>query len=142
MVKGDIICRRSKIWAEIEERGGKGAPLNPGSSSSSSMLKPQQQQQQLLRHDWPPVFGKPWYWQRTSGSMDSTRSLAHVLLEMREEIKKLEAENRELRGDGGQPPEREEGEEPQAEEQVVENPYGNLRRNVSAPVLDRQLKGW
>lgn len=142
MVKGDIICRRSKIWAEIEERGGKGAPLNPG-SSSSSMLKPQQQQQ-LLRHDWPPVFGKPWYWQRTSGSMDSTRSLAHVILEMREEIKKLEAENRELRGGGGQEDrqEREEGEEPQAEEQVVENPYGNLRRNASAPVLDRQLKGW
>lgn len=101
------------------------------------MLKPQQEQQQLLL----PVFGKPWYWQRTSGSMDSTRSLAHVILEMREEIKKLEAENRELRGDCDQPPVREEGEEFQEEEEV-ENPYANLRRNVSAPVLDGQLKGW
>lgn len=100
-------------------------------------MKPQQQQQLLL-----PVFGKPWYWQRTSGGMDSTRSLAHVILEMRQEIKKLEAENDELRGDCDQPPASDECEESQAEEQVVENPYGNLRRNVSAPVLDAQLKGW
>lgn len=108
------------------------------------MLKPPQpqqqepQQQQLLL----PVFGKPWYWQRSSGTMDSTRSLAHVILEMREEIRKLEAENRELRGGCDQTQEGEGSEEEnQAEEQVVENPYGNLRRNVSAPVLDGQLEG-
>lgn len=80
--------------------------------------------------------------------MESTRSLAHVIMEMRDEIKKLEAENRELRGDFGQ---RSCGALPgegsavsSAAEQragTEENPYVNLRRNASAPVLERQYKG-
>lgn len=111
------------------------------------MLKPQQHGE-LLLHDSPPVFGKPWYWQRSSSSMESTRSLAHVIMEMRDEIKKLEAENRELRGDYGQ---RSCGAVPgegsavsSAAEQragTEENPYVNLRRNASAPVLEGQYKG-
>uniref|UniRef100_A0A3B4YEL7 Si:ch211-235m3.10 n=1 Tax=Seriola lalandi dorsalis TaxID=1841481 RepID=A0A3B4YEL7_SERLL len=79
--------------------------------------------------------------------MESTRSLAQVILEMRDEIKKLEAENRELRGDY---PQRtletvlgEASSVSSAAEQragMEENPYVNLRRNVSAPVLEGQYK--
>lgn len=111
------------------------------------MLKRQQHGDLLLR-DSPPVFGKPWYWQRSSSTMESTRSLAQVIMEMRDEIKKLEAENRELRGDCGQ---RSFGAAPgegspvsSAAEQragMEENPYVNLRRNASAPVLETQYTG-
>ncbi|XP_013860654.1 uncharacterized protein LOC106515403 [Austrofundulus limnaeus] len=116
------------------------------------MLKPQQQQQQhggdLLVHDPPPVFGKPWYWQRSSSTMESTRSLAQVIVEMRDEIKKLEAENRELRGECAQDSSGhgsggacEEGYSGGKEQDgIVENPYGNLRRNASAPILEGQFK--
>ncbi|MEQ2190597.1 hypothetical protein XENOCAPTIV_001450 [Xenoophorus captivus] len=99
------------------------------------MINPQQ-------HDPPPVFGKPWYWQRSSSTMESTRSLAQVIMEMRDEIKKLEAENRELRGDCGQHS-MTAGEGAAGTEQagILENPYGSLRRNVSAPVLEGQYKG-
>lgn len=100
------------------------------------MLKPRQHGEPFA-HDSSPVFGKPWYWQRSSSTMESTRSLAQVIAEMRDEIKKLEAENRELRGDCGQ---RSFG----AAEQragMEENPYVNLRRNASAPVLEGQYKG-
>ena len=111
------------------------------------MLKPQQHGE-LLLHDCPPVFGKPWYWQRSSSAMESTRSLAQVIMEMREDIQKLEAENRELRGDSSQ---RSYGAK-QGEARLgfsavgqrvgkVENPYVNLRRNASAPVLEGQYKG-
>ncbi|KAF7663343.1 hypothetical protein LDENG_00211710 [Lucifuga dentata] len=100
------------------------------------MLKPPQHGELLLR-DSPPVFGKPWYWQRGSSSMESTRSLAQVIMEMRDEIKKLEAENRELREGFGQrafgdPP----GEGTEQRAGMAENPYVNLRRNASAPVLE------
>lgn len=112
------------------------------------MLKPQQQRGELLLRDSPPVFGKPWYWQRSSGTMESTRSLAQVIMEMRDEIKKLEAENRELRGDHGQRPfggaPGEDSPVSSAAEQraaMEENPYVNLRRNASAPVLEGQYKG-
>lgn len=111
------------------------------------MLKPRQHGE-LLVHDSAPVFGKPWYWQRSSSTMESTRSLAQVIVEMRDEIKKLEAENRELRGDCVQ---RSFGAVPgegsavyAAAEQragMEENPYVNLRRNASAPVLEGQYKG-
>ncbi|XP_047450665.1 uncharacterized protein LOC125013809 [Mugil cephalus] len=116
------------------------------------MLKPQQQQPQqhqgeLLLRDSPPVFGKPWYWQRSTSAMESSRSLAQVIMEMRDEIKKLEAENRELRGDYGQ---RSFGAVPgegnattsAAKQQpgMEENPYVNLRRNASAPVLEGQYR--
>ncbi|XP_019129829.1 uncharacterized protein LOC109142013 [Larimichthys crocea] len=110
------------------------------------MLKPQQRGE-LLLCDSPPVFGKPWYWQRSSSTMESTRSLAQVIMEMRDEIKKLEEENRELRGGYGQ---RSFGAVPgegssvsAGAEQWVgmeENPYVNLRRNASAPVLERTYK--
>ncbi|XP_070827238.1 putative coiled-coil domain-containing protein 195 [Chaetodon trifascialis] len=111
------------------------------------MLKPQQQRGELLLRDSPPVFGKPWYWQRSSGTMESTRSLAQVIMEMRDEIKKLEAENQELRGGSGQ---RSLGGVPveggpvssaaEQREAMEENPYVNLRRNASAPVLEGQYK--
>ncbi|XP_078102330.1 uncharacterized protein LOC144515395 [Sander vitreus] len=109
------------------------------------MLKPQQHGE-LLLHD-PPVFGKPWYWQRSSSAMASSRSLAHVILEMRDEIKKLEAENRELRGDYGQRSFRAMPGETSpvfsAAEQragMEENPYVSLRRNASLPVLEGPYK--
>ncbi|KAK2847229.1 hypothetical protein Q5P01_010228 [Channa striata] len=99
------------------------------------MLKPRQP------GDSPPVFGKPWFWQRSSSTMESTRGLAQVIMEMRDEIQKLEAENRELRGDLGPrsflpvPRETRTGSAAAAAE---ENPYLNLRRNASAPVLEGQ----
>lgn len=107
------------------------------------MLGPQQQQQhtELLLHDSPPVYRKPWFWQRSSSSMESTRSLAHVIMEMREEIKKLEEENRELRGEYGQQGMTGESTKGSAATDKLENPYVNLRRNVSAPVLEGQYKG-
>ncbi|KAM9733762.1 uncharacterized protein ACNS7B_015744 [Menidia menidia] len=105
------------------------------------MLKPQQHSD-FVMSNFPPVFGKPWFWQRNSSSMEGTRSLAQVIMEMRNEIKKLEAENRELRGDHGHRSLGITPEEPGASEQeeTVENPYVNLRRNASAPVLERQYK--
>uniref|UniRef100_A0A3Q3WFI1 Uncharacterized protein n=1 Tax=Mola mola TaxID=94237 RepID=A0A3Q3WFI1_MOLML len=57
-------------------------------------------------------------------STDSSHSLARVITEMRDEIKKLEAENRELRG----------------RRAAEENPYLTLRRNPSAPALKGQNK--
>ncbi|XP_042269874.1 putative coiled-coil domain-containing protein 195 [Thunnus thynnus] len=106
------------------------------------MLKPEQHGE-LLLHDSPPVFGKPWYWQRSSSTMESTRSLAQVIMEMRDEIKKLEAENRELRGDygrrsfGAMPGEASTvSSGPEQRAGMEENPYVNLRRNASAPVLE------
>uniref|UniRef100_A0A3P9QII2 Uncharacterized LOC103474599 n=1 Tax=Poecilia reticulata TaxID=8081 RepID=A0A3P9QII2_POERE len=74
--------------------------------------------------------------------MESSRSLAQVIMEMRDEIKKLEAENRELRGDCGGQRAGTAGETSAGTEQpaILENPYGNLRRNASAPVLEGQYK--
>lgn len=105
------------------------------------MLNPQQQHGDLLLHGPPPVFGKPWFWQRSSSTMESTRSLAQVIMEMRDEIKKLEAENRELRRESAQDPSGEGSSEGTEKEGVVENPYGNLRRNAYAQILEGQLKG-
>lgn len=109
------------------------------------MLNPQQQHVDLLLHGPPPVFGKPWFWQRSSSTMESTRSLAQVVMEMRDEIKKLEAENRELRRDSAQDPSGgmsgEGSSEGTEQEGVVENPYGNLRRNAHALILEEQFKG-
>ncbi|XP_074536301.1 coiled-coil domain-containing protein 195-like [Halichoeres trimaculatus] len=103
------------------------------------MLGPQQHGE-LHLHDSPPVYRKPWYWQRSGSSMESTRSLAHVIMEMREEIKKLEEENRELRGDYGQQGTTGEGSKATSAAEKLENPYVNLRRNASAPVLEGQYK--
>lgn len=111
------------------------------------MLKPQQRGELLLR-DSLPVFGKPWFWQRSRGAMESSRSLAHVIMEMRDEIKKLEAENRELRGGcsqrpfGGLPGEVSPLSASAGQlEGMEENPYLNLRRNASAPALEGKYKG-
>lgn len=139
----------NKIWTEIERRRGPGKPLSGRNTKAlgSAMIKPQGHGELLLR-DFPPVFGKPWYWQRSSSTMESTRSLAQVIMEMRDEIKKLEEENRELRGDFSQ---RSLGVMPRDASPVStaakqpagkdDNPYVNLRRNASAPVLEGHYKG-
>ncbi|CAL1570479.1 unnamed protein product [Knipowitschia caucasica] len=100
------------------------------------MLKLHQQR------DVPPVFGKPWYWQRSSAVMDGTRSLAHVVMEMREEIKKLETESRDPRGPYSQRTHwAKAAHASMAHSTVVEeNPYLSLRRNASAPVLEGPFK--
>lgn len=104
-------------------------------ATGNGMLK-QQGGEPLLR-DGPQVFGKPWFWQRSSGAVDGSRGLACVLMEMRDEIKKLEAENRQLRADCCQLSSGDDPEE--AEQQPEENPY--LRRNASAPALKGQNQG-
>nr|XP_049582743.1 uncharacterized protein LOC125972804 isoform X1 [Syngnathus scovelli] len=99
------------------------------------------QHQEVLGHDPhqepAALFGKPWFWQRSSGAMEGTRTLARVIMEMREEIRKLEEQNRALTKD-------QEEDQEQTQEGVLEeeheNPYGNLRRNASAPILKRQFK--
>ncbi|KAM9813166.1 uncharacterized protein LOC133155278 isoform X2 [Syngnathus typhle] len=98
------------------------------------------QHHEVLGHDPhqepAALFGKPWFWQRSSGAMEGTRTLARVIMEMREEIRKLE-QNRALTKD------REEDQEQTQEgvlEEEHENLYGNLRRNASAPILKRQFK--
>lgn len=80
--------------------------------------------------------------------MESSRSLAHVIMEMRNDIKKLETENRALRGELGQTSFGTEPRKPSPESPAVPhrtgvdvNPYISLRRNVSAPVLEGQYKG-
>ncbi|XP_062241909.1 uncharacterized protein LOC133951776 [Platichthys flesus] len=103
------------------------------------MLNPQQHAELLLR-DTLPVFGKPWFWQRRSSTMESTRSLAQVIMEMRDDIKKLEVENQELRGDYGPRAFGAKSGEESRVSSALENPYMNLRRNVSAPVLEGQYK--
>ncbi|XP_035010681.1 uncharacterized protein LOC118106343 [Hippoglossus stenolepis] len=103
------------------------------------MLNPQQHAE-LLLSDTLPVFGKPWFWQRSSSTMESTRSLAQVIMEMRDDIKKLEAENQELRGDYGPRTFGAKSGEDSRGSSALENPYMNLRRNVSAPVLEGQYK--
>ncbi|KAF3692779.1 hypothetical protein EXN66_Car008455 [Channa argus] len=104
------------------------------------MLKPQEHGESLL-HDSLPVFGKPWFWQRSSSTMESTRGLAQVIMEMRDEIKKLETENRELRGDFTQPSFRALPGETSPVSSTAENTHLNLRRNASAPVLEGQYNG-
>lgn len=81
--------------------------------------------------------------------MESSRSLAQVIMEMRNEIKKLETENSVLRGEIGQPTIGTEQGEPnpyspagQPRIGADDNPsHMNLRRNASAPALERQYKG-
>nr|XP_029537453.1 uncharacterized protein LOC115142123 [Oncorhynchus nerka] len=109
------------------------------------MLKPQQSE--LLLHE-SRLYGKPWFWQRNSSTMESSRSLAHVIMEMRNEIKKLETENSVLRGEISQPTIGTEQGEPnpyspagQPRTGADDNPsHMNLRRNASAPALERQYK--
>lgn len=100
------------------------------------MLK-QRRGEPLLR-DAPQVFGKPWFWQRSGGAVDGSRGLARVLMEMRDEMKKLEAENRQLRADS-RPLSSGDGDPEEAAQQPEENPY--LRRNASAPVLKGRSQG-
>uniref|UniRef100_A0A3P9H6X9 Si:ch211-235m3.10 n=2 Tax=Oryzias latipes TaxID=8090 RepID=A0A3P9H6X9_ORYLA len=75
--------------------------------------------------------------------MESTRGLAQVIMEMRDEIKKLETENQELCGGHALcsvGPTSEEDLEEKEPFEKVENPYLNLRRNVSEPVLEGKFK--
>ncbi|CAL8353738.1 unnamed protein product [Lota lota] len=105
------------------------------------MLKPQRRSDFIL-HDFPPVFGKPWYWHRSTGVMESTRSLAQVITEMQDEIKNMEGDKRAHREEFG----RQEsfgdfpGQPTTPIDAGPENPYANLRRNASAPALDVQYK--
>ena len=102
------------------------------------MLKPQRRSDFLLP-DVPPVFGKPWFWHRSSGTMETSRSLAQVIMEMQDEIQTLDGDKRGRREDSfgdfpGPPRER-------PKPAALENPYANLRRNASAPALDVQYQG-
>lgn len=100
-------------------------------------MKPRNLGDGPLLRDSPQVFGKPWFWQRSSGAVDGSRGLACVIMEMRDEIKKLEAENRQLRADCRQ---LSAGDDPgEAAQQPEENPH--LRRNASAPLLKGQNQG-
>ncbi|XP_019901740.1 uncharacterized protein LOC109615747 [Esox lucius] len=94
------------------------------------MLDPRQSE--LLSHE-SRVYGKPWFWQRNSCTMESSRSLARVIMEMRNEIKKLETENKVLRGEIEQPTNG-------TEQGELTVPPHNLRRNASAPALEGQYK--
>ncbi|KAL2096342.1 hypothetical protein ACEWY4_008490 [Coilia grayii] len=78
--------------------------------------------------------------------MDSSRSLAQVIMQLQNEIKKLETENKALRGELRQGPVSGPEEEQTGSVQKYQNSdsgdntgHINLRRNVSAPVLEGQL---
>lgn len=80
--------------------------------------------------------------------MDSGRSLAQVIMELQNEIKKLETENKELRGELKQVPVESNEENTNSIHSVPDNDsvedniaHTNLRRNVSAPALEGQFKG-
>ncbi|CAL8375273.1 uncharacterized protein LOC115528959 [Gadus morhua] len=101
------------------------------------MLKPRRRSD-LLLPDVPPVFGKPWFWHRSSGTMETSRSLAQVIMEMQDDIQNLDGDKRGRREDSfgdfpGPPRER-------PKPAALENPYANLRRNASAPALDVQYQ--
>ncbi|KAG5837683.1 uncharacterized protein LOC135236807 [Anguilla rostrata] len=80
--------------------------------------------------------------------MGSGRGLARVIMEMRNEIKKLESENKALRGELELPPSGRETVGPSSvppafphRHAAEETPsHANLRRNASAPTLERQYK--
>ncbi|KAJ8368391.1 hypothetical protein SKAU_G00084190 [Synaphobranchus kaupii] len=80
--------------------------------------------------------------------MDSGRGIAQVITEMRNEIKKLESENKALRGELGQQPAGCEKAGPSLvspafqhrHEAEETSSHPNLRRNASAPTLERQYK--
>ncbi|XP_057695671.1 uncharacterized protein LOC130917910 isoform X2 [Corythoichthys intestinalis] len=93
-------------------------------------------------HKKPPaLFGKPWFWQRSNNDMEGTRSLARVIMEMQEEIRKLEAQNKMMPKDRKEELDQEQEQTREMFwEEEHENPYGNLRRNASAPVLKGQFK--
>lgn len=69
-------------------------------------------------------------------SMESGQSLTRVISEMQNEIRKLESENKELRGQLDRPDSCALSSSPQ--ESLF---HANLRRNVSAPDLEGQYKG-
>lgn len=92
--------------------------------------------------------------------MGSGRGLAQVIMDMRDEIKKLESENRALRGELGpenralrgelgRPAEGCEEARPSLVSPAFQHkhaaeetfPHAHLRRNTSAPTLERPYKG-
>lgn len=86
--------------------------------------------------------------QSNGSTMDSGRSLAQVIMELQNEIKKLETENKELRGELKQVPVESNEENTNSIHSVPDNDsvedniaHTNLRRNVSAPALEGQFKG-
>ncbi|XP_076837024.1 uncharacterized protein LOC143482550 [Brachyhypopomus gauderio] len=73
--------------------------------------------------------------------MESSRSLAQIILEMQNDIKKLESENKVLRGQLSRAPTGPDQSELLLPECQQENPlHANLRRNASAPTLEGQFK--
>ncbi|KAG7471085.1 hypothetical protein MATL_G00120620 [Megalops atlanticus] len=109
------------------------------------MLKPKQSE---LHSQDQSMNGPPSQKRKNFSTMDSGRSLAQVIMEMRNEIKKLESENRALRGELGQTPSGQERGEPNSMSPAFQHRTGtedtsshpNLRRNVSAPALEGQYK--
>ncbi|CAL8331876.1 unnamed protein product [Boreogadus saida] len=97
------------------------------------MLKPRARSDLLLPPDVPPVFGKPWFWHRSSGTMETSRSLAQVIMEMQDAVQDLDGDKRGRREDSF-------GDFPGPKPAALENPYANLRRNASAPALDAQYQ--
>ncbi|KAJ8388691.1 hypothetical protein AAFF_G00131000 [Aldrovandia affinis] len=106
------------------------------------MLKPKQSE---LPSQDSSTNGAHLLRRKNFSTMDRGRSLAQVITEMRNEIKKLESENKALRGELGQPPPgREEPEQSLAFQHRTgaeeTSSHASLRRNVSAPTLDGQYK--
>lgn len=76
----------------------------------------------------------------TGNGSGSGRGLARLIRELQGEIKKLERENRVLRGQLGRPGP-ESGPQGEPELQNGEENSTHLRRNVSAPALEGQYRG-
>lgn len=72
--------------------------------------------------------------------MESGRGLARVIQQMQDEIKKLETENKVLRGKLSLPLTDTSLTDPERRDGTPEN-HAHLKRNVSAPVLEGQYKG-
>lgn len=72
--------------------------------------------------------------------MESGRSLAQVFSEMQNEIRKLESENKALRGQLDRPASALDSVK-QKDGSQDSSTHASLRRNVSAPQLEAQYKG-
>lgn len=71
--------------------------------------------------------------------MESRRSLAQVISEMQNEIRKLESENKALRGQLDRPATALDSVKQDGSQDS--STHASLRRNVSAPQLEAQYKG-
>ncbi|KAM9439343.1 uncharacterized protein Hap1MRO34_026623 [Clarias gariepinus] len=71
--------------------------------------------------------------------MESSRGLAHVIQQLQDEIRKLETENKTLRGQLSLPLTETSPAETEGRDGTPEN-HAHLRRNVSAPALEGQYR--